>query len=230
MRRHVLEYIAANASDMVLPYPDEKQEASDEKEQDASDCAVIHIRRTDVVLHQGSSRKYFAVDEYLKELREHNQTHIKNIKNILLFTDDANAIDEAIEFHPEYNWMYLKKKRHRGSEGGWENQVPGDSPEEEMIAMQAIFRLAQQCNVLVHTKSGFSEVIYDSMVATGRPILRLRPDDKDGYRVKHSKHTESEEQLKSLLEERRHRNENLTLSSSVVAKNMTTGEMRGKEV
>ncbi len=105
------------------------------KEGEESECAAIHIRRTDVVLHGAQARKYFAVEEYyLKELKEHNLTHM--IKDILL------------EFHPEYNWMYLKKKRHRGSEGGWENQIPGDSPAEEMVAVQAIFKTASDKNNL----------------------------------------------------------------------------------
>ena len=190
-RRRVLDYIAKDASNMLV-------EKVKEGEGEESECAAIHIRRTDVVLHGAQARKYFAVEYYLKELKEHNLTHIKDI---LLFTDDANAIDEALEFHPEYNWMYLKKKRHRGSEGGWENQIPGDSPAEEMVAVQAIFRLAQQCNVLVHTESGFSNVIYNSMIGTGRPILRLRPDDKKSIEVHSASNNATEEQLKGVLED-----------------------------
>jgi len=185
-RRRIMEYITKSASDI--------------KARKDEECAAIHIRRTDVVLHDGASRKYFSVEEYLNELKGHNFTHIKNI---LLFTDDANAIDEAQEFHPEYNWMYLEKKRHRGSEGGWENQIPGNSPADEMIALLSVFRLAQQCDVLIHTESGFSTFIYDSMISTGRPITRLRPDSIKRGENKNLNNTVSEVQLKSLLNKKR---------------------------
>jgi hypothetical protein len=151
------------------------------------------------VLHDDFSRKYFPISVYLDTLKAKN--HIAVI-DIYLFTDDANAIDEALEFHPQYNWMYLEKKRHRGSEGGWENQVPGDSPLEEVVIMLAEFRLAQDCDILVHTASSYSDVLYDSMVTTGRPIERLRPDEKS-HDVHHSNNTESEKELETLLAKKR---------------------------
>jgi len=204
LRHRIFNYIAKNATHMLM----EKDE----------DCAVVHIRRTDVVLHGAASRKYFAVEDYLKELKENNFTHIKNI---LLFTDDATAIDEAHEFHPEYNWMYLKKKRHRGSEGGWENQIPGDSPADEMVAMLSEFRLAQQCDIFVHTSSTFSNSIYRSMVATGRSILRLRPDEKKDIHIFHQNNTESAEELQKKLDLKRR---NVSEGLHIMHQNNTVSE------
>lgn len=161
-------------------------------------CAALHVRRADVVLHGNKSRKYFPIATYLERLLE----KFPNVKDILLFTDDGNAIDEIHEFHPEYNWMYLKKKRHRGSEGGWENQIQSDSPAQEVIALLAVFEIAQKCDVLVHTNSGFSNMIYDSMIKTGRDISRIRVDVGHG-RTFHTNNTASEEKLRLQLESKR---------------------------
>ena len=80
-------------------------------------CTVMHVRRTDIVLHEEWARKYRKIEEYVNALD--NST-----RNILLLTDDQNAIEEAKTLYPEYNWMYIDRPRHRGAEGGWENQIP----------------------------------------------------------------------------------------------------------
>jgi len=155
LRREVYDYVSNNAPDISAP------------------CAAIHVRRADVVLHNKFSRKYFPISSYLDLLRDETG---KNWTNILLFTDDQNAIEEAEEFYPEYNWKYLNKTRHRGSSGGWENQIPSGSPKDEVIAILSIFQLAQRCDVFVHSTSGFSTTIYENMLQTGRNIIRLQID------------------------------------------------------
>ena len=210
LRQRVMKYISMNRSNFTIGNAKHSDDDDDDDDDDdniettsnlreGSKCAAIHIRRTDVVLHKQHSRKYFSVQEYLDKLKAADDG--SDVKNIYLFTDDANAIDEALKFHSDYNWMYLKKKRHRGSEGGWENQLPGDSPTEEVIAMLAEFRLAQECDFFVHTKSAYATVIYDSMKRTGKHINRLEIDE--GSDIFHLNHTDSENALKSLLEKKR---------------------------
>jgi len=156
-------------------------------------CAVIHIRRTDVVLHGSLSRKYYPVEAYLTKL----QKSFPTVKNILLFTDDANAIEEATDLHPDYHWMYFQKKRHRGSEGGWENQIPSDDPADEFISMLSEFELAKSCDILVYTTSGFANIIQSSMKATGKFVHLLQLDD-ERY-AESSKNRDSEKELNKLL-------------------------------
>jgi len=62
-------------------------------------CAVIHVRRGDVILHGQSSRRYFAIREYIEKGGEALEG-----KQLLLLTDDQNAIEEAIGQFPDRNW------------------------------------------------------------------------------------------------------------------------------
>jgi len=115
-------------------------------------CAAIHVRRTDIVLHGEWSRKYRPIEDYVNELDNSTQ-------NILLLTDDQNAIEEALAKYPDYNWMYIKRPRHRGTEGGWENQIPSDNPKLELIVLLSIFRLVRQCSSFIHTHGNFADIL-----------------------------------------------------------------------
>eukprot|EP00521_Asterionellopsis_glacialis_P016009 CAMPEP_0195309476 /NCGR_PEP_ID=MMETSP0707-20130614/38756_1 /TAXON_ID=33640 /ORGANISM="Asterionellopsis glacialis, Strain CCMP134" /LENGTH=311 /DNA_ID=CAMNT_0040373773 /DNA_START=583 /DNA_END=1518 /DNA_ORIENTATION=- len=177
-------------------------------------CAVVHVRRSDVVLHQGSSRKYFAIQDYLTKLNESRP----DLKNIFLLTDDANAIDEAIEFHSDdYHLMYLNRTRHRGSSGGWENQIPSNSPKFETITILSIFRLVKKCNVFVHSASGFADIIYSHMVGNTdeQDVLRLILSKGD---VMHANNSKTEQTLQLQLKNRRknntHHNGNTTTTTT----------------
>lgn len=119
-------------------------------------CTVMHVRRTDIVLHEEYARKYRKIEEYVEALD--NST-----KNILLLTDDQNAVEEAKTLYPDYNWMYIKRPRHRGAEGGWENQIPSDNPMLEVTILLTIFRLVRKCDSLIHTYSNFAKVIKGEM-------------------------------------------------------------------
>jgi hypothetical protein len=52
-------------------------------------------------------------------VRDNCQGIFLNIQKCVLFTDDANAIDKALAQYPEYNWMYIKRKRHASWHGRW---------------------------------------------------------------------------------------------------------------
>jgi hypothetical protein len=179
LRKRVFDYLETKA-----PVPDKP-------------CAVMHVRRADVVLHGGWSRKYFAIEDYLRSLRQANV----NYKNILLLTDDANALDEALEFHPDYSWTFLNRTRHKGAEGGWENQIPSKDPAEEVITIMATFKLVQQCNAIVHGESNFSDLLYDSMVRSGQSVKRVRVDQ--GHKKYSLNNKASPQQLQQRLEEKR---------------------------
>jgi len=124
-------------------------------------CAVMHVRRSDVVLHQGYTRRYHAIREYMDAAEKRLQDKLP--KNILLLTDDQNAIDEAEAQYPTYNWMYWDRPRFRGAEGGYESQMPSNDPMHEMLVMLSTFELVEHCNALMHSSSGFSDIIFNYM-------------------------------------------------------------------
>ena len=75
--------------------------------------------------------------------------------NIFLLTDGATAIDEAHEFYPDTNWIYFNRTRFRGSAGGWENQIPSNSPKAEVVTLLATLQLVCLCDTIVHGISFF---------------------------------------------------------------------------
>ena len=121
-------------------------------------CAVMHVRRSDVILHPlGYARKYYAVVDYFAKLPQQRR------KNVFLLTDDANAIDEAHTFLPNVTWFYFDRTRFRGSSGGWENQIPSNNPKGEVITILTTLKLVRICDTLVYGTSAFAELLEDSM-------------------------------------------------------------------
>jgi hypothetical protein len=137
-------------------------------------CTAIHVRRTDIVLHEEYSRRYRKMSEYVDVLEN-------GTKNLLLLTDDQNAVEEAQSLFPSYNWMYIDRPRHRGTEGGWENQIPSDDPKMEVIILLTIFRLVRQCSTLIHTHSGLARVLKGEMedALKGKEFRRVDLDEND---------------------------------------------------
>jgi hypothetical protein len=164
-------------------------------------CSVIHVRRSDVVLHDITSRKYYAISDYIDKLPEERR---EKGSNIVLLTDDANAIDEALEFFPHLVWHYLDRPRHRGTEGGFENQVPSNNPASEVIIIKSIFRMVQPCDIIVHGYGGFSNAIHDAMTKN-HGVLRLRVEGNltDGQFIFNEKNMQSKITLEKLLKEKR---------------------------
>lgn len=140
-----------------------------------TDCSVIHVRRSDVVLHDEWSRKYFPVMDYVQRIPRHRLRDPNH--TIFLLTDDANAIDEAHEFHPELRWKYFNRTRYRGTSGGWEHQTPSNNPANEVITLLATFDLVKECSFLVHGYSKFSEMLW-FMMAENKDAMQRRVDDK----------------------------------------------------
>lgn len=134
-------------------------------------CTAFHVRRGDSVLvipgKKFPTRRYHAIEEYVNAAGE------SITKNILLLTDDHNAIGEALTKFPGYNWMYTKRKRHRGSEGGFENTIPSGDPVQEVVAILSAFRSVQKCSTLVHSTSSFAEYLRGAMESTRQEGLRF---------------------------------------------------------
>jgi hypothetical protein len=61
--------------------------------------------------------------------------------NILLLTDDADAIDEAQAFHPDNNWHWFKRSRYRGKPPKGMKHVVAEAPMDDVIASLGPLRL-----------------------------------------------------------------------------------------
>jgi hypothetical protein len=164
-------------------------------------CSVIHVRRSDVAFHGTASRKYYPISDYIDKLPPERRA---KGANVLLLTDDANAVNEALDFFPDLHWHYLDRPRHRGTQGGWENQVPSKDPALEVIIIKATFRMVQLCDVIVHGAGAFSDALHDAM-ANVHNVLRLRVEGNASAEAIHNnkENTESPEELEKLLEEKR---------------------------
>jgi len=132
-------------------------------------CVAMHVRRSDLA-NAYRPRKTFPISEYIESVPDLKS---KKILNVMLFTDDADAIDEALKYHPEYNWMFLNRTRYRGSSAPWGVHMPTNDPVLEVVAIYATFQLARYCDTLVHNSGTFSLAIYDSMLSTGRNIKKI---------------------------------------------------------
>jgi hypothetical protein len=128
-------------------------------------CAILHVRRADAVLEpNGAARKYFSIEDYLHRLEQSHRVDLATaLQSIFLLTDDQNAIEEAQLFHPQYQWKFFQRPRHRGASGGYQNHNPSGDPKLEMIAMLASLRLVQQCKIIVRGTSTFGDMLAMSM-------------------------------------------------------------------
>eukprot|EP00547_Thalassionema_nitzschioides_P013287 CAMPEP_0194256926 /NCGR_PEP_ID=MMETSP0158-20130606/37838_1 /TAXON_ID=33649 /ORGANISM="Thalassionema nitzschioides, Strain L26-B" /LENGTH=379 /DNA_ID=CAMNT_0038995795 /DNA_START=106 /DNA_END=1245 /DNA_ORIENTATION=+ len=157
-------------------------------------CAVIHVRRADVVLHDEFSRKYFPISAYVDALPPRHSINT----TLFLLTDDANAINEAREFHSDRNWVYFNRQRHRGTEGGWEEQIPSRNPRSEVVTILATLQLVPLCDTLVHTHSKFADTLRRAM----HPNVTVAQVDEN-VTVFHANNTNSVKELEELLQGKR---------------------------
>lgn len=146
-------------------------------------CTAIHVRRGDIILDPGDvKRQYFPIKDYLNA-----SFHVQ--RNIFLMTDDANAITEAKQEFPDYNWMYVQRTRFHAEEGGFENQMPSRDPIFEVIALLSEFQLARSCQQLVHSESIFGTRLFAEMKASGNypEVSHIKIGDKENvYSAEHA--------------------------------------------
>jgi hypothetical protein len=159
------------------------------------------VRRSDVVLHDEFSRKYFPVTDYVRLIPAHRRKDPN--QTVLLLTDDANAIDEAFEFHPELRWKYINRTRYRGTSGGWEHQTPSNNPASEVITLLATFDLVKECSLLVHGASKFSEMLWFMMLGENAEAKQRRVDAN--VQIYSTNHSSSQFELTKLLNAMRER-------------------------
>ena len=126
-----------------------------------------------------------------------------------MLTDDANAIEEALEFYSNLRWKYFQRKRERGSSTGWEGHTPSRDPVSEVVTILATFDLARECTTLVHGHSNYADYLWAHMLESSRrdELTRFRVDN--GTNVFDRAYNVTEAQLHALLEEMR---QNKTLS------------------
>jgi hypothetical protein len=131
-------------------------------------CAVMHVRRGDIVMHTNSGRGYIAVQEYVSAGKPFMDE--LGIRTILLLTDSQSAIDEALNCKQDFpnicdgiDFRYVEKKRWIAAEGGWENPFPSGNSRSELMVIQTEFALAQQCDLAIVGDSSFAERIYSHM-------------------------------------------------------------------
>eukprot|EP00756_Hemistasia_phaeocysticola_P060487 Hpha_TRINITY_DN4072_c0_g1::TRINITY_DN4072_c0_g1_i1::g.63633::m.63633 len=122
-------------------------------------CAVVHVRRADITLG-GKPHRYVPVARYIEELKVFPKAH--PIIDILLMTDDANAVREA-QTDASHRWLTVERSRFNGSEGGWENHFPSRSPSEEVINILLLFKLVRRCRAgfVGSMNSAFSKLLFD---------------------------------------------------------------------
>jgi Uri superfamily endonuclease len=88
-------------------------------------------------------------------------------------TDSATAIEEAEILHPNYNCLYVKRKRFDGYEGGWESHLAFQDPVAEIVVIVSELMLPEQLYQIVHTSSAFSDEIYSYMTRHRKEIKRI---------------------------------------------------------
>jgi hypothetical protein len=138
-------------------------------------CSAIHVRRSDVLLENHHSRRYHPIEEYL------NASYNLD-RNILLITDDQNAIPEAKVKFPEYNWMYENRTRFHGAEGGWQNPFPSGDPKYEVIVLLATFKAVRQCRKLVRSESNMG-ILLEGILAEAWGENNFEHYNVDDYKV-----------------------------------------------
>jgi hypothetical protein len=143
-------------------------------------CIVVHVRRSDVVLHNMHSRRYHELEEYMAAIppppqqpppSEHLLDHDSAAaaapppyyykQSILLLTDDATVIDEALTKYPQYHWIYIRRPRFKGPEGGFENHIPSADPKLELLVLLSLFHfIPRHCTGgVIHTMSNLGKYL-----------------------------------------------------------------------
>ena len=130
-----------------------------------SQCSWIHVRRADAMSEKDYARNFYPIQKYLE------RGNISQNETVLLFTDDDSAIEEAILLHPEYNWVYFNRTRHRGPVE-INSHIPSHDPSLEVLILLAEKHLAAQCDKGVHGKSSYFKHLQAGMIAR-KDISRL---------------------------------------------------------
>jgi hypothetical protein len=145
-------------------------------------CTVIHVRRADIVINPwgNATRRYHPMEDYINAAAGRDDMILHD--NILLLTDDENAISEARFKYPQYHWMVLNRTRHVGARGGFENQIPSGDPVDVVALLAEITLATRHCTAIVHTFSSLAYYLRAAMQAAaaahhGTTIVKLDIND-----------------------------------------------------
>lgn len=134
-------------------------------------CVTLHVRRADIALNIGFDGKgkglpYTPLWLYAKAAERLLGPGRGRPRDLLVMSDDANvmgAIEELKEL-TGWRWIYVRRPRWHGTEGGWENHFPSGDPKQELISIQLEFRLAARCRGgFVGTPSMFGDMMFHYM-------------------------------------------------------------------
>lgn len=103
-------------------------------------------------LEHGYNRNFYSIEYYLK------QAQVPKGSNVLLLTDDATAVDEALLLHPEYSWTYWNRTRYRGAVA-FNSHFPSDDKALEVILILAEAKLSARCHKGVFGYSNFRRLL-----------------------------------------------------------------------
>jgi hypothetical protein len=121
---------------------------------------LYRIPRSSDRRHDGKISKEFPIQDYLDGAER--VTNLTTGDTIVLLTDDQGAIDEAVYLHPEYNWLYIDRKRNFGKTK--RNQhTPSKSPSLEFLNIYADLKMAAPCRTLIHGTSNMVDFIINAM-------------------------------------------------------------------
>jgi hypothetical protein len=120
-----------------------------------SPCTWIHVRRSDAMTER-HERNFYPLSEYLE------RGNVTKGENILLLTDDETAIEEALLLHPQYNWHYWNRTRHRGAVKR-NKHIPSNDEAKELLIILAEIELAGKCAKGIHGTSNMVKMFETAM-------------------------------------------------------------------
>lgn len=119
-------------------------------------CTVLHVRRADATSEKRYPRNYYPLSQYLAS------GNVTENSTVVLLTDDQTTLEEARYLHPNYQWIYLKRERHRGHVPK-DSHFPSGDPALEVMYILMELKLASQCRQLVHGTSNMVKLISQGM-------------------------------------------------------------------
>lgn len=123
---------------------------------DDGPCTWIHVRRGDAMTEK-FARNFYTVSEYLE------RGNVSTTDNVLLFTDDETAIDEATLLHPQYKWNFWKRTRNRGATKK-NAHFPSNDHAKELMIILGEMQLAGKCQKGVHGTSNMVDMFKYQMI------------------------------------------------------------------
>mgnify|MGYP005857347189 CR=1 FL=1 len=138
-----------------------------------SSCNALHVRRADATSEPRHPRNFYPLSRYL------SRGNVTNHTTVVLLTDDQSAIEEAETLHPDYQWVYVNRTRHRGKVPT-HSHIPSQNEALELLYILAELEMAMHCTKLVHGTSNMVKLISHGMqLRHGMDQVKLVSIDND---------------------------------------------------